>query len=200
MIEVLIAAAVALFVLSRLYVALGRDDGPPEGRSRTPARAPATSSLPNAPREVEEPVRQRPIFYGPASSGLETIYEADETFHPDEFRNGARTAYEMILSAYASGDRKTLKPLLDEDVYEAWDASIKERESSDENPFELLRIRKIEIEDAELDGNTARVMIRFEAELGDGEVTRSTKDIWTFKRDVKSNDPNWILDDVETAT
>ncbi|MEO0884060.1 MAG: Tim44/TimA family putative adaptor protein [Pseudomonadota bacterium] len=200
MIEVLIAAAVALFVLSRLYVALGRDDGPPEGRSRTPARAPATSPMPSGPREQDEPVRQRPIFHGPAATGLETIYEADETFHPDEFRNGARAAYEMILAAYASGDRKTLKPLLDDDVFEAWDAAIKERDQSGEDPFELLRVRKLEIEDAELDGSVARVMVRFEAELGDGETTRATQDIWTFKRDITSSDPNWVLDDVETAT
>ncbi|MEM6410716.1 MAG: Tim44/TimA family putative adaptor protein [Pseudomonadota bacterium] len=198
--EVLIAAAVALFVLSRLYVALGRDDGPPEGRSRTPARAPATSGVPSGPRDIDEPVRQKPVFYGPAADALEKIYEADESFHPDEFRTGARGAYEMILSAYASGDRKALRPLLDDDVFEAWDAAIKEREASGEDPFELLRIQKLEIEDAELDGNISRVMVRFEAELGDGETTRSTRDIWTFKRDITSNDPNWVLDDVETAS
>ncbi|MEO1406302.1 MAG: Tim44/TimA family putative adaptor protein [Pseudomonadota bacterium] len=200
LIEVLIAAAVALFVLSRLYVALGRDDGPPEGRSRSPAGASAPSTLSGGPREVEEPTRQRPIFHGPAATGLETIYEADETFHPDEFRTGARAAYEMILSAYASGDRKALRPLLDDDVFEAWDSAITEREASGDDPFELLRVQKLEIEDAELDGSTARVMVRFEAELGDGESTRRARDIWTFKRDITNNDPNWVLDDVETAT
>lgn len=200
MIEVLIAAAVALFVLSRLYVALGRDDGPPEGRSRSPARAPAATSVPSGPREIDEPVRQRPIFHGPAATGLETIYEADDSFHPDEFRNGARAAYEIILAAYASGDRKALKPLLDVDVFEAWDQAIKDRDASGDDPFELLRIRKLEFEDAELDGNVARVMVRFEAELGDGETTRTARDLWTFKRDITSGDPNWVLDDVETAT
>ncbi|MEM9669684.1 MAG: Tim44/TimA family putative adaptor protein [Pseudomonadota bacterium] len=200
MIEVLIAAAVALFVLSRLYVALGRDDGPPDGRTRSPAGASASASLPSGQVDREEGRGQRPIFHGPAATGLETIYEADEGFHPDEFRNGARAAYEMILAAYASGDRKTLKPLLDDDVFKAWDEAIKERDATGEDPFELLRIRKLEMEDAELSGDIARIMVRFEAELGDGETTRTAHDIWTFKRNIKNNDPNWILDDVESAS
>ena len=198
LVEVLIAAAVALFVLSRLYIALGRDEGPPDGRSRSPAQAPATGPATSLPGRDDTPPR-RPIFHGPAAKGLEAIYETDNSFSPDEFRTGARAAYEIIVAAFAAGDRKALKPLLDDDVYEAWDAAITERETSGAEPYELLRIRKLEFEDAELDGNTARVMMRYEAELGDGERTRTAKDIWTFKRDVRSSDPNWVLDDVETA-
>ena len=72
-------------------------------------------------------------------------------------------------------------------------------ERRDAPAFDLLRVRRAEIDSAELDGRMARVMIRYEADLGDGETTRTAKEIWTFMRDVTSLDPNWILDDVETA-
>jgi len=202
---VLILAAVALFVLSRLYVALGRDDGPPVGRPRTPSRPSQTTEGPLGTRHPKpaEPTqirKLRPAFTGPAAAGLEAIYSADNSFDPDEFARGAREAYKIIIAAFADGDRKALKPLLDDDVYEAWDEAITARESSGVDPFNLLRISKLDIDDAELDGDTARVMIRYEAELGDGETTRTARDIWTFKRNVSSSDPNWLLDDVETAS
>lgn len=201
MTELLIIAAVALFVLSRLYVALGRDDGPPEGRTRTPAKAPIGMPDPAPAQNDPIPIHKRPpAFNGPAADGLEAIYNVDNSFDPDEFVRGARTAYEMIIAAFARGDREALKPLLDDDVYVAWDDAITQRENSGVEPYELLRIRKMDISDAEMDGNTARVMIRYEAELGDGENTRRAHDIWTFKRDTTNADPNWLLDDVETAS
>lgn len=205
MFDVLILAAVALFVLSRLYVALGRDDGPPSGRARTPD-ARDTNDAPLGtrharPADTRANVRKlRPEFTGPATSGLEAIYKADNRFDPDQFLNGAREAYRIIITAFAAGDRKALKPLLDDDVYEAWDEAITARESTGVDPYKLLRIRKLEIDSAELDNNTARVTIRYEAELGDGENTRTARDMWTFKRDVTSADPNWLLDDVATAS
>ncbi len=201
MIEVLLIAVIALFILSRLYIALGQDNGPPEGRSRVTGQSPVGMPNPQAAEEQATPVRKlRPAFTGPAAAGLEDIYNADNTFDPDEFERGARIAYEMIIAAFARGDREALNPLLDDDVYEAWDRAITERDASGVSPYELLRIRKLEIDDAELDGQIARVMIRYEAELGDGENTRTAHDIWTFKRNVTQADPNWLLDDVETAS
>lgn len=196
-IDVLILSAVALFVLSRLYVALGRDDGD----------NPAVAQKPVMPRKPsEEPadgqinaILDRPMFTGPSASALEEIYEVDKSFSPSDFTRGARSAYQMIVAAFAKGDRETLRPLLDDDVYEAWDAAITAREESKDAAFDLLRVRKVEIDDAELDGTMARVMMRFESELGDGETTRAAKEIWTFKRDTVSSDPNWLLDDVEVA-
>lgn len=181
-------------------MALGRDDGPPNGRTRE--RVPTEG---NRPRRVEpeapvRPAHLRPAFTGPAAAGLEAIYAADKGFDPEAFERGARSAYEMIIAAFARGDRKALKPLLDDDVYEPWVEAIEAREEAKIDPYELLRIRKLDIDDAELDGTTARVMIRYEAELGDGVNTRTARDIWTFKRDITSSDPNWLLDDVETAS
>ena len=199
-IEVLVLAAVALIVLSRLYMALGR------GGNDRPVQRPSTSATPSennlaelAERRERRVNAERPIFTGPAASGLEDIYNADNSFSVSGFMQGAKSAYTMIVGAFAKGDRAALRPLLDDDVYEAWDAAITARETNGDKTFELLRVRRAEIESAELDGNTARVVVRYEAELGDGETTRTAKDIWTFMRNVKGSDPNWILDDVDTV-
>ncbi|MBU2084905.1 MAG: Tim44/TimA family putative adaptor protein [Alphaproteobacteria bacterium] len=199
-IEVLVLAAVALIVLSRLYMALGR------GGNDRPVQRPSTSTAPSennlaelAERRERRVNAERPIFTGPAASGLEDIYNADNSFSVSGFMQGAKSAYTMIVGAFAKGDRAALRPLLDDDVYEAWDAAITARETNGDKTFELLRVRRAEIESAELDGNTARVVVRYEAELGDGEITRTAKELWTFMRNVKGSDPNWILDDVDTV-
>ncbi|MBU1287578.1 MAG: Tim44/TimA family putative adaptor protein [Alphaproteobacteria bacterium] len=199
-IEVLVLAAVALIVLSRLYMALGR------GGNDRPVQRPSTSTAPSennlaelAERRERRVNAERPIFTGPAASGLEDIYNADNSFSVSGFMQGAKSAYTMIVGAFAKGDRAALRPLLDDDVYEAWDAAITARETNVDKTFELLRVRRAEIESAELDGNTARVVVRYEAELGDGEITRTAKELWTFMRNVKGSDPNWILDDVDTV-
>jgi predicted lipid-binding transport protein (Tim44 family) len=200
-VDVLILAAIALFVLSRLYVALGRDDGDqPAAPERAPLKRPETGRV--EPLEQQgslNPHLDRPMFTGPAAAALEEIYEADNDFSPGGFVRGARSAYQVIVGAFAQGDRDALRPLLDDDVYEAWDAAITDRDASGTPAYKLLRIRNAEIEDAELDGRTARVMMRYEADLGDGEKTRVAREIWTFMRDTTSSDPNWLLDDVEVA-
>lgn len=199
-IEVLILAAVALFVLWRLYVALGRggDERPMQRPSPAPEqRGGSPEATAPAPRRADT---ERPVFTGPAAGGLEEIYNADRTFTAEEFLRGAKAAYQMIVAAYARGDRAALRPLLDDDVFEAWDEAITERDASGARAYELLRIKRAEIDRAELDAlGIARVSVRYEAELGDGETTRMAKEIWTFKREVASSDPNWLLDDVDVA-
>ncbi len=197
--QVMILAAVALFVLSRLYFALGKGDN--DNPVSRPSPATAGEDAPGQAKAKDEALAHadQPIFTGPAAGGLEEIYNADRSFSTSAFMRGARGAYEIIVSAFAQGDRDKLRPMLDDDVYEAWDAAIAARKP-DQPAFELLRIRKAEIESAELDGPIARVSVRYEAELGDGEIVRTAKEIWTFMRNVQENDPNWILDDVEVAS
>ncbi|MEL6829113.1 MAG: Tim44/TimA family putative adaptor protein [Pseudomonadota bacterium] len=199
MIEFVLLAAIALFIGWRLYVTLGEDSGPPAGRDRTPAPVgdPAADSPINESNNVQA---LKPTFTGPAAAGLEAIHDVDQTFDPTEFLKGAKRAYEMIVGAFAGGDRDTLRPLLDDDVYEAWDAALTERETRNEEGMQLLRLRKAEVAEASLDEEgIARVTIEFEAELGDGERTSRSDEFWTFKRSVRTDDPNWVLDDVDTA-
>ena len=105
----------------------------------------------------------------------------------------------MLVKAFAEGDRETLGQWLDTDVYEAWDAAIAEREKTGAEGPQLLRLKRSEIDAADLDaGGTARVTVRFQSELGIGDMTRTSEELWTFMRDTSSDDPNWLLDDVDT--
>jgi predicted lipid-binding transport protein (Tim44 family) len=185
-IELIILAAVAVFVISRLYAVLGQRTGA-EPRAR---RMPAPT--------VEE-AAPRPSFSGPGAAGLEAISEADPGFTPDTFLRGARKAYEMIVTSFADGDRAALKPLLDADVYGAYEAAIAEREASGAEPLRMVRLRSARIEDARLDAGIARVSVAFEADLSDGETLRRSSEVWTFKRPVKGDDPNWLLDEVSVV-
>ncbi len=197
LIELVLLAAIALFVGWRLYTTLGSDSGPPDGRARSETTAaPAAGDKPRP----ENRAGLRPAFTGPAASGLEAIHAADPSFNPREFLTGARSAYEMLANAFAAGDRETLKVWLDDDVYETWDKAIADREASGAEAPQLLRIRHTEIDEASLDdSNVARVTVRIEAELGDGDMNRKSEEFWTFMRNTTSDDPNWLLDDVDTA-
>ena len=198
-IEFLVLAGIALFIGWRLYITLGQDDGPPEGRTRTPEPR-LKRQADAADRPLGDVTPLRPTFTGPNAAGLEAIHGADPGFNPNDFLRGARAAYEMIVAAFARGDRDTLRPMLDTDVYEAWDAAITEREASGQSGMELIRLRKAEISDASLDTDgMARVTVQFEAELGDGEHINRSRELWTFMRQTSSTDPNWLLDDVDTA-
>jgi predicted lipid-binding transport protein (Tim44 family) len=196
-IEIIILTAVAVFVISRLYSVLGQKTGaepPARTRRESVRRAPEPSE---DGAETASPVRLRPAFTGEAAAGLEAIASIDPTFSPDEFIRGARRAYELIVSAFADGDREALKTLVDQDVFEAYSDAISAREETPSEPMRLLRIRKASIAEAELaGGRTGLVSVSFEAELSDGETTREAREIWTFKRNLSSKDPNWLLDEV----
>ncbi|MBI1360636.1 MAG: Tim44/TimA family putative adaptor protein [Alphaproteobacteria bacterium] len=198
-IELIILAAVAVFVISRLYSVLGQKTGaePPAHRLREAvARA---SEVEDDAEPARAPVR--PAFTGPAAAGLETIAATDPGFSPDDFTRGARKAYELIVAAYADGDRDALKTLVDDDVFEAYSDAIAERAKAGTEPMRLNRLRSARIAEASVgEDGFARVSVSFEAELTDGENLRMAKEIWTFKRPVKSANPNWVLDEVATAS
>ena len=201
-IDLIILAAIAVFVISRLYAVLGQTTGaePPARRYReAPARAPERED--GAVVEDEDRPKIRAAFTGPAAAGLEAIAAKDANFAPDDFIKGARRAYELIVGAFADGDRDALKQLVDDDVMEVYSAAIAEREAAKTEPMRLLRLRQARIADASVDAKMmARVEVSFESELSDGDNLRQAKEIWTFKRALNSQDPNWLLDEVATAS
>ena len=201
-IDLIILAAIAVFVISRLYSVLGQKNGteqrPPARQYReAPVRVPEADETADA----EDRTKLRPAFTGPAAAGLEAIAAQDASFSPDDFTRGARKAYEMTVAAFADGDRETLRQLVDDDVFEVYSGAIAEREKSAAEPMRLVRLRQARIVEASVDAaNWARVLVSFESELTDGDNIRQAKEIWTFKRSFGSNDPNWLLDEVATAT
>ena len=143
----------------------------------------------------------------PLNEGLRTIIVADPAFDAKEFVNGAKLAYEMIVIAFASGDRKTLKNLLSRDVYDGFVAAINEREANGEVvKSSFVGVDKAEIVHAEMKGTEANVTVRIVSQLisatydrdgkiidGNAEDVGEVVDVWTFARDSRSRDPNWKL-------
>jgi predicted lipid-binding transport protein (Tim44 family) len=200
-IELIVLAAIAVFVISRLYAVLGSKTGhEPTPRRLKEAPVRTAEREEETPTEEERP-RMRPAFTGPAAGGMEAIAAIDTQFNPDDFTKGARRAYELIVAAYADGDRDALRLLVDDDVMEVYAAAIAEREKAGSEPMRLVRLRQAKIVEASVDAvSMARVAVSFESELSDGETMRPAKEIWTFKRPLKSQDPNWLLDEVATAS
>jgi predicted lipid-binding transport protein (Tim44 family) len=143
----------------------------------------------------------------PLAETLTEIALADRHFDAEAFMSGARAAYEMIVTAFARGERKTLKPLLDEHVFRSFEEVIAGREERGETVDQnFIGITKAELANASLVGRQARMTIRFVSELtscvknrdgvvieGDPVTVRKVTDVWTFERDVKATDPNWRL-------
>ncbi|MBL4616307.1 MAG: Tim44 domain-containing protein [Robiginitomaculum sp.] len=191
----LVIAGVALFVLSRLYAVLGKDVG----------AAPLPPKQKPAPQEevgfVKEPV-SRPSF-----AGLAALQKIDASFDEEEFLSGARSAYEIIVRSYASGDRDALRPLLEDEVYNSYDAAISEREKSEKSmQTDIVKVHDVKITEAEIDKNEVFVTVEFHTDLSiieknkDGDILEKedtglaeTKEQWTFSRGLNSNDPNWRL-------
>ncbi len=200
--DIIILAAIAVFVISRLYAVLGQKTGAEprahrvrEAAARTPEREEDTAA------DAQDKPRLRPAFTGPAAAGMEAIALEDQNFLPEDFTRGARKAYELIVGAYADGDRDALKTLVDQDVFDAYSDAIAERERTGAEPMRLVRLRQARIVEASVDAtHMARILVSFESDLSDGETMRQAKEIWTFKRPLRIDNPNWLLDEVTTAS
>lgn len=212
---------IAVVIFMRLGSVLGRRTGnepsplDPRVKPPTGARNDNVVSLP--PRErgsaaSPEPLDLEPLGkYAapgtPAHDGLVALMKATPDFDPEHFLAGARVAYEMVVTAFAQGDRETLKNLLASDVYDGFVSAITEREGRGETAeLTFVGIEESKITDAGLDGRSARVSVRFVAELinctrdkenrvieGDPTDVQTIRDAWTFARDLSSRDPNWKL-------
>jgi predicted lipid-binding transport protein (Tim44 family) len=197
LIEVLILAAVAVIVIGRFFSVLGQRRGS-DRPAAPPTPRPATAEAGGAPHPL--PTSAAPAPSSPSSVGVAAILAVDPAFDPAAFVSGARAAYELIVTAFAAGDRAALGPLLSPRVFESYANAISEREASGGKGPELVRLKSAEIVDARVEDNIARIGVRFEAELAEGAYgIRDTKERWTFERDVRSRDPNWRLAGVAQA-
>ena len=192
-IMIAVLAAAAGFVLFRLYTVLGR---------RTGAEPPPQPVMPlgQSPGGVRLGFAASGPRGGSAVEGVMAIVRADPSFDMDRFMAGARISYEQIVNAFAKGDRETLQRLLTPRVFDAYVAAISARDAKGEKGPELLRVKTVEPVSAELEGETARVAVKFESELAEGAYgLRDARERWTFERSVRSSDPNWRLARVAAA-
>ena len=211
--QLMFFAGLAVFLGVKLYTTLGKPTGrSPEEHAREDAerRAARPEPVQNAPRPI--PVSE--AFAGPAGEGLLAIAQADRSFDPDEFLSGAKQAYSMIVLAYANGDKESLGNLLTKRVLTAYEASISARERAGHTvTTEIERVAKAAIVEASLNDNQARVRVAFTAEIatetkdqkgqrveGDLNVLKTVDEVWSFERDIDSENPNWRLSGVKTTT
>lgn len=218
MVEIILLAMVAVFVGLRLFSVLGQRTGhEQEPRIQRPVEAPPKMSPP--PRGVpdiasaaeQEP--DGPVTLG-ASAGIRKIASVDSAFDINEFLIGAQAAYRMVLESYWNGDRDDLAHLVSDEVLESFNAAIDAREAEGHVlDNRLVMIERTQIEKAEHRSNTARITLRFDADIAgvtrnrDGSVIAGslsdavqTHDIWTFARNVRDADPNWKLVETDEAS
>jgi predicted lipid-binding transport protein (Tim44 family) len=227
-ITTIIFLALAVFVIWRLRSVLGQKTGQ-ERPPFDPISRREPSARPGAVGETDNVVRlpgvgpERPAASAPeadaqrwkgitepgtrVAEGLDAIARAEPGFDAQGFIEGAKMAYEMIVTAFAQGDRKTLKNLLSRDVYEGFERAIAERERRGEKAeTTFVSIDRAEIENVEVKGRVGQVTIRFLSKLitatrdaagkvieGDPEAVVDVTDVWTFARPLGTRDPNWQL-------
>jgi predicted lipid-binding transport protein (Tim44 family) len=207
---IVVLALIALFIGLRLYSVLGERTG----HEQQPILKPADPEAVIEPR-VAQPVTTSgttpdaaDLAYLPmAGPGVRALLAADPAFDVARFLEGAKGAYQMILEAFWRGDLDALRPHVDQLVYDAFASAVAERE---ENGYaldnRLVAIEQALIAEASLDQSVALVTVRFEADIAavtrnkDGDVVAGslsdavqTRDLWTFRRDIASRDPNWLL-------
>ena len=198
--ELIIFAGLAAIVLYQLYAVLGRRVGrQPEDAAPTEARPGPVRPTDRAPELVED---------GVGLSGLAAIRARDPAFDIDRFLSGAKSAYEMTVRAFASGDRATLRNLLAPNVMASFDTAIAQRENEGSTEtVEFLHAPRADLEKADVVGDLAHATVRFLAEFrsrtkgpeGEAVDDRRTAELWTFERNLASRDPNWILVNVDAA-
>jgi predicted lipid-binding transport protein (Tim44 family) len=206
---------VALFIFLHLRRVLGRRTGherpPPDAVARQGQTA-DDNVIQLSDRGEDEGALDPALENSPAAAGLHAIRDADRSFDPMGFLSGARAAYEMIVTAFADGDSKTLRPLLSDEVYGNFVGAIEDRESREQTlDRTLVGIKAADFVEARLSGRVAEVTIKFVSEVlnvtrdktgevvdGDPKAVREVTDVWTFSRNTRSSNPNWTL--VETRS
>ncbi|KAA0077862.1 Tim44/TimA family putative adaptor protein [Tardiphaga sp. P9-11] len=219
----IIFLALAVFIFIRLRNVLGQRTGgerppfdhaardvlPPEGNVVPMPGGPVDQAAPAPAADVSPAERWKGITEPgtPLATGLDAIVEQDSSFDPRHFLTGAKGAYEMIVLAFANGDRRSLKDLLSSEVFDSFDAVIKDREKNEQKTeTRFVSIDKAELVGAEVRDRAAQLTVRFVSQMisvtrdktgavvdGNADKVSDITDVWTFARDITSRDPNWKL-------
>ena len=228
----LIIMGIAVFVFLRLRSVLGKrtgHQGPPVERNRVKQDTQTNASndnvvtLPNRGK-TKSKADTAPDLYKDIDSvakkgtklnkELRELRDADENFSPSKFLDGSKMAYEMIVTAFADGDKKTLKNLLSREVYEGFAGAIKQRNDDGLTvQSSFVGVEEAKINAADTTSKEANITVRFTSQIisatydkqenlvdGDSEQIVEVIDLWTFNRDMRSRDPNWKLVATESET
>lgn len=204
MLQLILLAAVAAVALFQLYAVLGRRVG------RQPEDRPMRSEPTNPLRRPAVPLTSEPAAVEESPEGLAAVRARDPGFDAQVFLANVRNAYRTIVTAYAAGDRETLQPLLGPDVLKAFETGIEAREAAGrQETVEVPHPPRSDVESAEVEGDQARISVRFLGELvqsvrdaGAAEprvVERRTAEVWTFEKDLSDRNGAWRLVGVDVA-
>ena len=216
MVGIVLLAMVAAFLALRLYMVLGKRSGheqvlPPKPAEERLSPPQLVRAQPEAPAESPQPADS--VIDPGATSGVRAILSADSGFDVARFIDGAKSAYRMILEAFWKGDEEELAWLVGPEVREAFSAAIADRKAAGHTlDNRLVSIENARIEDARLEGKTAFITVRFTADIAavtrdaEGNVIAGTltdavetNDNWTFSRNLRASDPNWLLVETDEA-
>lgn len=232
----LVLAAVALMVVWRLRSVLGQRTGherPPIDPYAPPRRTNGSAPVETGSGKVlefpsgkddsgkkpdadVEPLA--PVWTGfaeaasPLAAGFEKLAQTDPSFSPKEFLEGAKLAYEMIVEAFAKGDKPALKNLLSREVFDGFSKAIDSRSQAGEKlDFQFVGFEKVDFASVALSGKRASIVVKFASQMisathdkagalidGNPKEVRDITDLWTFERDVAQKDPNWRVVATET--
>lgn len=208
-IDIIFFAMIAAFLVLRLRSVLGRRDGHEGGHAdpfrQTPEPETGEAEVLSLPEREEARSAERELV--PLDAGLTEIQIADPSFKLEDFLSGARIAFEMILTAFAEGNTRTLKPLLSAEVYGNFAGAIAARNKAGETlERTLVGIRSMDAVEAYVDDHIAHLTVKFVSEQinvirnkagetveGDPNAVVEVTDFWTFARDARARDPNWTL-------
>jgi predicted lipid-binding transport protein (Tim44 family) len=212
--EIVLLAMVALFVGLRLFAVLGQRTG----HEQQPVTRPDAAKTPEPAAAVTDGTAERKepsglVYEDGAAAGVRALIAADPAFDVARFLEGAQSAYRMTLEAFWKSDREELQYLASPEVYAEFDAAISEREAAGHRlDNRLVAIERAVIADARVNGRTAEIEVRFDADIAavtrdaDGHVVAGTMtdavethDVWTFRRTLGSDDPNWLLVETDAA-
>ena len=181
--DILIFAAIAGFIIYRLRSVLGK---------RTGFQKNISEPKPQETKKQED-VQKIPSLMDNETK-LEAVYKKVNSFNHREFLDGAKKAFEIIISSFNNGDKKTLKNLVSKDVYSAFEKAIDEKTNNPESQFYSLIVEGIA--DAKVENDTISISVNFISEQmlnnDEGSISKN-KDTWTFEKTVNSSSPIWIL-------
>lgn len=211
--DIIVIGAVAAFIILRYRAMLGEQRGR-DDQSSTPVapvvnlervvQLPSARAAANAEKKPEDNYRDS---YGSLAETLVAMRSIDREFAPDEFVQGAKAAYEMVIAAHSKRDRDTLKMLLSDALYQHFDQALKDEESTRRRTdTTLVSINSAKLQDAKLVGNQATLTVDFVSEQvhlvrdetgaiveGDASTHNKVEDRWVFTRDLRNSNPNWVI-------
>jgi predicted lipid-binding transport protein (Tim44 family) len=207
---IVILALVALFIGFRLYSVLGERTGHEQQPILKPAESDARAAPPVSQPPVAPPAPPETgdmAFVPTAGPGVRAILAADSSFDVARFIDGAKSAYRMVLEAFWKGDLDLVRGHVDDHVYDAFKTAVDQRKAEGLSlDNRLVAIERAVISEANLERGAAMITVRFEADIAavtrnsEGQVVAGslsdavqTRDLWTFRRDTNSRDPNWLL-------